>query len=97
MCVNVGLVDRPSVHKDVRIGGERDCRVLCDGPVPRRVLSVARAPLLMSKRSGVHSGGPVSNRLRTPNPGFFPTYPVHSRTIDILRCLRIPPADRIDL
>ena len=30
-------------------------------------------------------------RLRTPNPGFFSTYPVHSRTTNCHRCQRIPP------
>ncbi len=36
-------------------------------------------------------------RLRTPNPGFFPTYPVHSRTTNCPRRLRIPPAKTNDL
>ena len=36
-------------------------------------------------------------RLRTPNPGFFPTYPVHSRTTNNHRRQRIPPAKTNDL
>ena len=38
-----------------------------------------------------------SVQLRTPNPGFFPTYPVHSRTTNCHRCQRIPQAKTNDL
>ncbi len=36
-------------------------------------------------------------QLRTPNPGFFPTYPVHSRTTNSNHSQRMPQAKTNDL